>query len=162
LKGTYNGLNFKISHYHFDYFNFIPVGEGQDADEEDAMKGLFTVNVKGEIESIKLPLEASVDAIEFKKEVVAIDVKKEDLEKLVGEYELPGPAIVKVYIRGEKTLMVLVPGQPDYELVPVKENMFNLKIISGYSVKFEKDEKGNISSLSFIQPNGTFKAKRKK
>jgi CubicO group peptidase (beta-lactamase class C family) len=162
LKGTYNGLNFKISHYHFDYFNFIPVGEGQDADEEDAMKGLFTVNVKGEIESIKLPLEASVDAIEFKKEVAAIDVKKEDLEKLVGEYELPGPAIVKVYIRGEKTLMVLVPGQPDYELVPVKENMFNLKIISGYSVKFEKDEKGNISSLSFIQPNGTFKAKRKK
>jgi CubicO group peptidase (beta-lactamase class C family) len=160
LKGTYNGLKFKINHYHFDYFNFAYATDEADIDEENAQKGLFTINVKGEIESLKLPLEASVEAIEFKKEVVAIDVKKEDLEKLLGEYELSG-ATVKVYLRGEKTLMVLVPGQPDYEMVPVKENMFNFKALSGYSVQFEKDEKGNVTSLSFIQPNGTFKAKRK-
>lgn len=161
LKGTYNGLHFKINHYHFDYFNFAFAAEEADIDEENSMKGLFTINVQGEIESLKLPLEASVDEIVFKKEIVAINVKKEDLEKLTGDYELSG-TIVKVYLRGEKTLMVLVPGQPDYELVPVKENTFNLKILSGYSVKFEKDEKGNITSLSFIQPNGTFKAQRKK
>jgi CubicO group peptidase (beta-lactamase class C family) len=161
LKGSYNGLNFKIKHYHFDWFNFIPFADGIDADEEDGMKGLFTINVKGEIESLNLPFEASVKSIEFKKEITTIDVKKEELEKLVGEYELPGPTIVKIYIKGEKTLMALVPGQPDYELVPVKENVFNLKILSGFSVKFEKDEKGNVTSLSFIQPNGTFKAKRK-
>jgi CubicO group peptidase (beta-lactamase class C family) len=161
LKGSYNGLKFKLKHYHFDYFNFAFAADEADIDEENAMKGLFTINVKGEIESLKLPLESSVDEIVFKKEVVAIDVKKEDLEKLVGEYELPGPTIVKIYIKGEKTLMALVPGQPDYELVPVKENVFNLKVLSGYSVQFEKDEKGNVTSLSFIQPNGTFKAKRK-
>lgn len=161
LKGSYNGLNFKIKHYHFDWFNFIPFADGIDADEEDGMKGLFTINVKGEIESLKLPLEGTVKDIEFTKEVTTIDVIKEDLEKLVGEYELPGPTIVKIYIKGEKTLMALVPGQPDYELVPVKENIFNLKVLSGFSVKFEKDEKGNVISLSFIQPNGTFKAKRK-
>lgn len=161
LKGSYNGLNFKIKHYHFDWFNFIPFADGIDADEEDGMKGLFTINVKGEIELLNLPFEASVKSIEFKKEITTIDVKKEELEKLVGEYELPGPTIVKIYIKGEKTLMALVPGQPDYELVPVKENVFNLKILSGFSVKFEKDEKGNVISLSFIQPNGTFKAKRK-
>jgi hypothetical protein len=39
--------------------------------------------------------------------------------------------------------------------------MFNFKALSGYSVQFEKDEKGSVTSLSFIQPNGTFKAKRK-
>ncbi|MBX9782103.1 MAG: serine hydrolase [Chitinophagaceae bacterium] len=160
LKGSYNGLHFKINHYHFDYFNFSFAADEADIDEENAMKGLFTINVKGEIESLKLPLEASVEPIEFKKEVIAIDVKKEDLEKLVGEYELSG-ATVKVYLRGEKTLMVLVPGQPDYEMVPVKENVFNFKVLSGYSVQFEKDDKGNVTSLSFIQPNGTFKAKRK-
>jgi hypothetical protein len=66
-----------------------------------------------------------------------------------------------VYLRDEKTLMVLVPGQPDYEMVPVKENIFNFKALSGYSVQFEKDEKGKVTSMSFIQPNGTFKAKRK-
>ena len=161
LKGSYNGLKFKIRHFHFDYFNFAFAADEADIDEENAMKGLFTINVKGEIESLKLPLEASVKDIEFKKEVIAIDVKKEDLEKLAGEYELSG-AIVKVYLRGEKTLMVLVPGQPDYEMIPVKENVFHFKILSGYSVQFEKDEKGNVTSLSFIQPNGTFKATRKK
>lgn len=160
LKGTYNGLKFKLNHYHFDYFNFAFAADEADIDEENAMKGLFTINVKGEIESLKLPLETSVDEIVFKKEVVAIEVKKEDLEKFVGEYELSG-ATVKVYLRGEKTLMVLVPGQPDYEMIPVKENIFNFKALSGYSVQFEKDEKGNVSSMSFIQPNGTFKAKRK-
>ncbi len=161
LKGSYNGLNFKINHYHFDWFNFLPIDEGNDAETDEDLKGLFTINVKGEIESLKLPLEGSVEAIEFKKEVTAIDVKKEDLEKLVGEYELPGPTVVKVYIKGEKTLVVFVPGQTDYELVPVKENVFNFKALPGFSVKFEKDEKGTVTSLSFIQPNGTFKGKRK-
>jgi CubicO group peptidase (beta-lactamase class C family) len=160
LKGTYNGLKFKLKHYHFDYFNFAFAADEADIDEENAMKGLFNINVKGEIESLKLPLESSVDEIVFKKEVVAIDVKKEDLEKLAGEYEMSGTT-VKVYIRNEKTLMVLVPGQPDYEMIPIKENVFNFKVLSGYSVQFEKDEKGNVTSLSFIQPNGTFKAKRK-
>lgn len=160
LKGTYNGLHFKIKHYHYDYFNFSFAADEADIDEENAMKGLFTINVKGEIEALKLPLESSVDEILFKKEVVTIDVKKEDLEKLVGEYELSGTTI-KISIKGEKTLMMFVPGQPEYELVPVKENIFNLKIASGFSVRFEKDDKGNVIALYSIQPNGTFKAIRK-
>jgi CubicO group peptidase (beta-lactamase class C family) len=160
LKGSYNGLYFKIKHYHYDYFNFSFAADEADIDEENAMKGLFTINVKGEIEALKLPLESSVDEIVFKKEVVSIDVKKEDLEKLVGEYELSGTTI-KISIKGEKTLMMFVPGQPEYELVPVKENIFNLKIASGFSVRFEKDDKGNVIALYSIQPNGTFKAIRK-
>ena len=109
---------------------------------------------------LKLPLEASVNDIVFKKEVTAIDVKKEDLEKLVGEYELAGTNI-KIFIKGDKTLMMFVPGQPEYELVPVKENIFNLKIASGFSVRFEKNTDGKVIALYSIQPNGTFKATRK-
>ncbi len=161
LIGNYNGLKFKLHHYHYDYFNFALATDEADIDEENAMKGLFMINVKGEIESLKLPLEAAVDEIVFKKEITTIDVKKEELEKLTGEYEISG-VIAKVYLKGEKTLMVLVPGQPDYELVPVKENIFHFKTIAGYSVKFEKDEKGNVTAIYFIQPNGTFKANRKK
>jgi hypothetical protein len=46
--------------------------------------------------------------------------------------DLAGAAIVKVYIKDNKTLFVLVPGQPDYELVPVEKDKFSLKIINGY------------------------------
>jgi hypothetical protein len=66
-----------------------------------------------------------------------------------------------VYIKDENTLMVFIPGQPDYEVIPVKPDVFNLKILSGYSVQFDKDASGKITALNFVQPNGTFKAKRK-
>lgn len=162
LIAKFNALTFKVVHYHYDYFNFVPVADGADVDEEDGMKGLFHINVKGEIESLSLPLQGGVKDIDFKKKVETIDVSKADLEKYTGDYELPGPAIVKVYIKAEKTLMVLVPGQPDYEMLPVKKDIFNFKILSGYSVRFEKNDQGEITALYFIQPNGTFKAMRKK
>jgi hypothetical protein len=69
---------------------------------------------------------------------------------------------VKVYIRSENTLMVLVPGQPDYELVPAKQDEFDLKIMKGFSVKFDLNEKGESTAINFIQPNGIFKAPKKK
>ncbi len=161
LIATFNGIDFKLKHYHYDYFTAIPVDEALADDEDLAMKGYFTTNIKGEIETFSLPLEPAVKDIEFKKETKTINVTKEDLEPFTGEYDLAGTMNVKVYIKGEKTLMVLVPGQPDYELLPVQENLFNLKIISGYSVRFEKDTNGKVTALYFIQPNGTFKAKRK-
>lgn len=162
LVAKYNALTFKVKHYHFNYFNFIPVADGVDAGEDDAMKGQFNINIKGEIESLSLPLQAGVKDIEFKKKVETIDVSKADLEKYVGEYELPGPTLVKVYIKGEKTLVAFVTGQTDYELIPVKPDLFNLKIVSGFSVRFEKNDAGEVTALYFVQPNGTFKATRKK
>lgn len=162
LVAKYNALTFKVKHYHFNYFNFIPVADGVDAGEDDAMKGQFNINIKGEIESLSLPLQAGVKDIEFKKKVETIDVSKADLEKYVGDYELPGPTLVKVYIKGEKTLVAFVTGQTDYELIPVKPDIFNLKIVSGFSVRFEKNAAGEVTALYFVQPNGTFKAIRKK
>ena len=162
VVAKFNALNFKVKHYHYNYFNFIPVADGVDADEDDALKGLFNINMKGEIESLSLPLQNGVKDIEFKKKVETIEVSKADLEKYVGEYELPGPMMVKVYIKGEKTLTLVVPGQPEYELLPVKKELFNLKILSGFSVRFEKNEKDETTAVYFIQPNGTFKATKKK
>ena len=56
----------------------------------------------------------------------------------------------------------MISGQPDYELVPVKKDEFNLKILKGYSVRFEANDTGNIVAAYFIQPTGTFKATKKK
>ena len=68
----------------------------------------------------------------------------------------------ELYIKGEKTLYAFIEGQPEYELVPTGKNKFDLKILKAYSVQFEENEKGDILSASFIQPNGTFKAPKKK
>jgi hypothetical protein len=88
-------------------------------------------------------------------------LNKSQLQQYVGDYELSG-VTVKVYVKADSVLMVLVPGQPDYELVPTKKDEFDIKVVPGYSVKFEVNEKNEVLSLSFIQPNGIFKATKKK
>jgi hypothetical protein len=37
-----------------------------------------------------------------------------------------------------------------------------LKSINGYAVQFLRDENGAINAINLIQPNGTFKADKKK
>ena len=66
---------------------------------------------------------------------------------------------IKCFLRGE-ILFVNVPGQTDYELVPVGPHKFDLKVAKGYQLIFA-EEAGKIISATFDQPNGKFTAKRK-
>ena len=101
------------------------------------------------------------DEIKFKKDIVVIKLKKEDMQKFVGEYELSGVK-AKIYLKGDSTLFLFVPGQPEYELSPVKPDEFNLKAVSGFSVKFLMNDKKETEAMQFIQPNGIFKATKVK
>ncbi len=148
-----------LQHYHYDVFRIRSIEETED--NKDAAKIRFNMDNSGSIVSLEVKMEPSVKDIVFEKLPASIEVGKNDLQKYVGDYDLDG-VNVKVYIRGEKTLMVLIPGQPDYELVATKPYEFDLKIAKGYSVKFDADDKGEVTALSFVQPNGTFKATRKK
>jgi hypothetical protein len=47
-------------------------------------------------------------------------------------------------------------------MIPVDKHRFNLKLpVSGYFVQFTVNDKGETSELTFQQPNGNFKAKKK-
>ena len=145
-----------LEHYHYDIFRMLST---ESKENFDAAKIAFITNEKGNVSSLEAMLEPTVKNIVFEK--LAPQVNKNALQKFTGDYEIEGMN-VKVYIKSENTLMVFVPGQTDYELVPTKENEFDMKVIKGYSVKFEVNDKNEVQSMSFIQPNGTFKAKRKK
>jgi CubicO group peptidase (beta-lactamase class C family) len=152
-----------LRNYHYDVFDIF----GQDPKEGiDTLNGLvpvkiqFQMNAAGDIESLTVPFEAGLKPIVFTKQLKVKEIKKEDLQKYTGEYELSG-ATVKVYTKNEKTLYALVPGQPEYELVPVDKDKFGLKVISGYYVQFSADDKNKVTDLTFIQPNGNFKAVKK-
>jgi CubicO group peptidase (beta-lactamase class C family) len=146
-----------LQHYHFDVFRIRSTEETED--NKDAVKINFKTDTRGNVASLEVQMEPAVKDIVFEKLPPSLEVGKNELEKYVGDYDLSG-LTVKVYIRGENTLMVLVPGQPDYELAPTKEHEFDIKVAKGYSVKFDADVTGNITALSFVQPNGTFKATR--
>jgi CubicO group peptidase (beta-lactamase class C family) len=152
LSGIYNGIAFDIEHYHYDVFTLS--GE----DFEEPMKAVFYTDIKGNISAIETSLEDSVDPIRFKRLPERSMMNKEFLQKFTGKYELIG-IVVAVTLKGENTLFVTVPGQPDYELVPYKGTEFNLKNLQGYSVEFT-EENGKVTKLVFKQPNGNFEAKR--
>jgi CubicO group peptidase (beta-lactamase class C family) len=149
-----------LQHYHYDVFRIRSTEETEDS--KDATKIRFNTGADGKISSLEAQLEPTVKDIMFEKLTASINVKKTDLEKFVGDYELAPGVFAKFYIKGEKTLYAFIEGQPEYELLPTAKNKFDLKVLKGYSVQFEENEKGDILSVSFIQPNGTFKAPKKK
>ena len=159
LVSKFNAIDIRLDHFHYDQFNAVILDPALEGSEP--IRFTFHIDVSGDITKLTVPFEGGVKDIEFIKETKAIAVKKSDLEKYVGEYELQPGAIAKFYIKGENTLYTFIEGQPEFELVATDKNKFDLKIIKGYSVTFEENDKGEIVAASFVQPNGTFKGKRK-
>ncbi|MBS4162437.1 penicillin-binding protein, partial [Klebsiella pneumoniae] len=80
---------------------------------------------------------------------------------LTGKYVLEDGTEADVSLRGNRTLWLSLPEQPDYELVPYREMTFLIKNLQGFSVRFEAGDSGQVKGLRFIQPNGEFPAVRK-
>ena len=153
--------NMWLKHYHYDIFNPYPVTDGKvDTVGSIGIQFNFRTGDSGDITSFVSKLEPAVDHIEFKRTPKGVIMEKAELEKYVGEYELAGMT-AKFYIKGENTLYLFVPGQPEYELLPLEKHKFALKIVEGYKVEFVEDESGNLTEVLFVQPNGTFKANKK-
>lgn len=153
LGVNFHWLNAMFKHYHYDVFI------NSEDDEFGKMKITFHTSDKGEINKVSAPLQDGVKDIEFTRVVKVVKTEKNDLLKYTGEYEISGMTI-KIALRGETTLMMSVPGQPDYELIPVGNEAFNIKGLDGYSTKFVVDG-DKATDLILNQPNGVFTAKRK-
>ena len=153
-------VKFYLQHYHYDVFRPIALLDGIDVEEDSPIRMQFVSDLKGEPAELRaFGLEPSVESIVFKKKAVAVDMAAADLEKYCGIYTLAGIEI-KVFLKKD-VLTVFVPGQPEYETVPVGNHEFKLKILDGYSVRFELDTAGKAVAVNFVQPNGTFRALRK-
>ena len=143
----------------FDVFIKDPK-EGVDTTEGLGVKLQFTMNTSGDIDALTGQLEGGLKPIIFAKGIDAKVVTSAELKKYAGDYILGG-ITVKVYVKDEKTLYALVPGQPDYELVPIGNDKFALKVLSGYYLQFGPPGAEKITEATFIQPNGSFKAIKK-
>lgn len=157
LSGTFNRWNLKIKHLNYNHFVFSIDADVFDGSE--AMIGEFKVTSTGMITALTLPFEDGINDIEFKKEAAVVTLAKEDLNKYTGEYELSGLTF-KIYVTEKNILKAIVPGQPEYEMTPVTKNTFSLKGLTGFTAKFEEDDKGKIIFCHLTQPNGTFKLKK--
>jgi CubicO group peptidase (beta-lactamase class C family) len=143
-----------LENYHYDVFQVPEASDSVAAGE----KFQFEMNKKGDIDRVSAALEPALgEDIIFTRapEKIATDV----LESIAGDYLLNGQAVNVALVAG--ALRLTVPGQPQYDLVPVKGLSFDVKGLPGFSVDFQKDASGKISEAVFNQPNGVFRAKRK-
>jgi len=154
LKGEYNSNSYEMAHYHYDIFKITH--EFMEIDT----KLSFSTDDKGNIGSLAVQLEPNVKEIVFNRMPEKKMTEKSFLGKFSGEYVL-GEITATVILKGEKTLYLSVPGQPEYELVPYKGTVFNLKNLTGFSIEFIMDESGVVTEAKITQPNGVFTAKKK-
>ena len=147
-----------LSHYHYDIFNLETMLLGN----EMKFKVAFSTDLKGNIAGLSIPLalDPSVKDIVFTRAADKGMMEKGFLEKFVGTYILSGVEIKVALLEGKGLIMTL-PGQQDFELVPYRGTEFNLKGMPGYSVEFKQDAAGVVTELISHQPNGTFTAKKK-
>jgi CubicO group peptidase (beta-lactamase class C family) len=154
LELTYNSMPFALEHYHYDIFEMTY--ELFDM----RMKVSFFTDVKGNISSLSIPLEASVAEIVFTRVPEKRLTEKPFLEQFTGEYELLDRSIT-VSMKGEGRLVLSLPDQPDYELIAYQGAEFTLKGLPGFSIEFKRDEAGAVTEAVVTQPNAVFMARKK-
>ncbi len=161
LYATAGENKLMLKHLHYDVF--IPQFIDQDGEIDTASSNMFInflTDQKGKIQSLSMPLDENEKPVVFNRNQEVKVFTAKEFDQFIGDYEL-GAMVVKVYVK-ENKLFVFVPGQPEYETVFDEAYTFNLKMLKGYSIKFEELKSGKANVLNFIQPNGVFKAVRKK
>ncbi|RKE97943.1 serine hydrolase [Ichthyenterobacterium magnum] len=162
LFSEYLKIKQYVKHYHYDTFEFIDVIDNvvDTSQIGNAFKIKFNTNATGDISSAEINVEPTLGPIVFDRTPLTINVNTDDLQRYVGEFDLKGTTI-KTYIKNGDTLYLFVTGQPEYELLATDEHKFSFKAIDGFKVEFTPSDDGSINDMTLIQPNGTFKTKRK-
>jgi CubicO group peptidase (beta-lactamase class C family) len=158
FKITFNKIARTVEHYHYDVFQ-IPVDP---LDNLEKMKLQFLTDVDGEISSISMPLQPDVKDIVFTRMPDRQLRERSFIEPFTGDYEIAGsPVPLKVSLRGENSLIISVPGQPDYKLNPKRGTAFQLADIPGITIEFKRDAQGKVSE-AVLNQMGTIVVLKKK
>ena len=156
LSFTYNGITTPLEHWHYETFNGV---KGSDPTFED-FKLLFRTDVNGRVNALEAQMEPTLAAIVFDKKPASRLLDPVYLQKFCGSYSLL-ERVLTVSLKGN-SLKIVIPGQPEYDLLPGLDEEFTLKQAKIVSIRFKTDAKGKVVALETIQPNGIFEAKRVK
>jgi CubicO group peptidase (beta-lactamase class C family) len=155
MIGTYNGQIAKFSHWHYEQFDGQPIKTEDDGLENT--RANFVTDLRGRVASVNIEMDPLVAPIEFKRLADPSLSNASTLAAYVGDYQLRDQ-VLKVTLSGTQ-LVLTVPGQSPYRLVPEVDGNFALESMRTIGVKFVK-EGDKIVKLQMLQPNGVFDALR--
>jgi hypothetical protein len=151
-----------LRHYHYDVFEAFEISKSGRIDTaEESLKIEFRTDLAGGISTLAAQIEPSLEGpIEFSRTTEAKKLTAEELAAYTGDYDISGqPA--KIYSKPDGKLYLFIAGQPEYELAYTGNDRFVIKALKGFSLQFDRDAGKKVNGVSFIQPNGIFKATRK-
>jgi len=153
LQLKFNSFKLSMEHWHYDVY------KAADTILDLSMMINFHSDPNGAIHQLSVNLDPNLEDEVFSKVAPARLSDPDFLKKLSGKYTLEGTGNNSCNFEVRNTtLFVKIAGQPEYTLVPFLGTEFKLKDLTGYSVEFQFNEKGEVECANFIQPEGVFKA----
>lgn len=156
LRARYGIFEAPLKPWHFEVFSF------DEADGNELLEGLllhFRDDVAGLVSAVEVPLEASAKSIRFERGPDANLGSPEQLAACAGAYSLLGQTLTVV--QREDRLVLTVPGQPPYTLVPGSHGRYRFEALDGFFARFERAADGAVEAVMLLQPNGNFRAPRR-
>ncbi len=155
LHVNYNDLIFVLDHWHYDVFSVVEEKQDIVVSFEGA-KLTFCNHANGDIGELKVPFEPTADEIVFQKRPEEKLSTLAYMRRFTGVYEIYGYT-VEIVVR-DNALHAVIPGQPNYELIPAGENEFSVKMMMGTTVRFVLDSENKVQEVLLIHPYGAFSA----
>ena len=158
FKLTLNKITRPLEHYHYNQFQ-VPADP---LDPFQKSKVVFFTGMDGDIASLSMPLQPDVKDIVFTRLPDRQLTQRSFIEGFTGEYEIAGaPQPLKVSLRGENSLILSFPGQPDYKLNAKRGTTFQVGDLAGVTMEFKRDAQGKVSEAVLNQLGTVLVLKRK-
>lgn len=153
LMMKYGTVNYPLSHYHYDTFQF----EMTRWDIRELLT--FQVDSLGDIIGVSVKIEELLPPILFKKLPEDYLREKKFLQTLVGKYDLAGQ-IVEIRLKGNDAIMFAPLEQPPVELEPVRGLRYKSKDSDLINLLFKRDENDKVTEFMFVAHRQVVPAKK--
>jgi hypothetical protein len=157
LYATIGKNQFYLRHHMLDIFDVVPAEGDSHGNLQPVFRMVFYSDEQGEVlaAAIRLEPEQQQPTL-FSKLQQAATLSTMQLNKMAGEYQM-GNMQIKLVVKNSHQLFMIVPGQPEYEMVALSDKKLIIKDEPAFNLVFENDDE-----FTFTQPGATVKGKRKK
>jgi len=151
LEFDFHDIVLPLEHFHYDRF------ETPDDQIYGKYSINFSINPKGDIHKAIVSLDQS--EVSFIRKPDESLSNPDILIKYAGNYELAG-TVLEIVLNEEGMLILKIPCQPVYTLLPYKSQEFTLREFSDNTIKFIQDG-DEVKMMQFISPDGTYEYLKK-
>lgn len=148
MRFNLHNIHLPMHHFHYDRFD-------TKNDEEEGLYSLnYQTNPQGEIDRFVVSLDEG-EVTFFKKADTSLSTI-ETLTNYIGEYKI-GTNKIEVILKNKNHLFI--KGQPDFELIPYKVNIFKTKEFADFTFEFVM-EGGKVIAMKQKDGSGEYEIKK--